>query len=76
MDVNSITQVVGSLGFPIVACGALFYQNYMQNKQHKEETKGFTEAIQGNTLAIQKLTTLFESFVNKGIRGEHDREED
>ena len=26
VDINAIASVVGSLGFPIVACGALFWK--------------------------------------------------
>jgi len=27
MDVSTITQLIGSLGFPIVCCIVMFYQN-------------------------------------------------
>ena len=28
IDVNSITQLINSVGFPIVCCGVLFWNNY------------------------------------------------
>lgn len=28
MDVSDVPQLIGTLGFPIVACGALFYTLY------------------------------------------------
>jgi hypothetical protein len=27
-DVNAITQLINSVGFPIVCCGVLFWNNY------------------------------------------------
>lgn len=60
MTVQDITQLIGSLGFPIVCCGVMFWQNSKQSHQHKEEAKGFSEALNNNTLALQKLVTLME----------------
>lgn len=55
MDVNGITTLIGSLGFPIVACGAMFWQNIRQSKDHKEEMNKLAEAVNNNTTAITKL---------------------
>lgn len=48
MDANIIVQLVGSLGFPIVASGALFW--YIVKQQDK-----ITEALNNNTQALLKL---------------------
>ena len=56
MDVASITQVIGSLGFPIACTIGLFWYLVKISEQHKEETKGMTEAINNNTIAITKLS--------------------
>ena len=40
MDANMITTMIGSLGFPIVSCVALFWYITKTNEQHKEEIKG------------------------------------
>lgn len=66
MTVNDIVTIVTSVGFPIVACGAMaWYVKYISdrhsqevqdlNKQHKEEMEQVTEALNNNTLALQKL---------------------
>lgn len=71
MDANAIITMVGSLGFPIVAClgMAKFFakvnDNYRNDikemtSQHKEEMNKMTEAINNNTLAIQKLVDNME----------------
>lgn len=56
MDVASITQLIGSLGFPIVACIALYVTLNKQSEQHKEEMNKITESLNNNTIAITKLT--------------------
>lgn len=56
MDVNSLIQIVGSLGFPIVACGALFWRMVKSDEQHKEEMNKMSEALNNNTSALVKLT--------------------
>ncbi len=66
MDLNVIMTLVGSLGFPIVACiGLGWYVKYMTDtnrsdmtelrKEHKDEMTKMTEALNNNTLVIQKL---------------------
>lgn len=56
MDANTIIQVVGSLGFPIVMCGALFWRMIKSDEQHKAEMDKLSEALNNNTLAITKLS--------------------
>lgn len=56
MDFNVLIQLVGSLGFPIVACGALFWRMVKSDEQHKEELNKMSEALNNNTSAIVKLT--------------------
>lgn len=55
MDVNALTTLVGSLGFPIVACGAMFYEMHQQSKRHAEEMKKVSDALNNNTLALTEL---------------------
>lgn len=66
MDLNTILTAVGTVGFPIVACIAIAWffnkvnENYRNDikelsASHKEEVKAMTEAINQNTLVIQKL---------------------
>lgn len=57
MDVyNIILQAVGSLGFPIVACTAMFWKVNEQDKTHKEQMDKLSEAVANNTKAIIALT--------------------
>lgn len=55
MDVGSITQIVSTVGFPIAMCVALLWYNKDLTDKHKQETEQFTEALNNNTLILQKL---------------------
>lgn len=60
MDANTIIQLVGSLGFPIIMCGALFWRMLKSDEQHKEEMDKLSEALKNNTIAITKLSDKLE----------------
>ena len=72
MDANTLITMIGSLGFPIVACIAMGwffarvndnYRNDIKELQttHREEVKAMTDAINNNTLVIQKLIDEMEA---------------
>ena len=48
MTVQDITNLIGSLGFPIVACAALFWDRVTTSKELKK-------SVDSLTLAIEKL---------------------
>lgn len=67
MDANAIIQMITTVGFPIVACGGMaWYVKYITDRnrddlkeernQHDQEMQKVTDALNNNTLAIQKLT--------------------
>lgn len=55
MDVASITQIVSTVGFPITMCVALLWYIKDLTDKHKQETEQFTEALNNNTIVLQKL---------------------
>lgn len=59
MDYNAIVTLVGSLGFPIVACIALFW---MMNTTMKE----FKETVAENTKAMTELVTTVKAISGMG----------
>ena len=76
MDFNTIISAIGTVGFPIVACIAMGWffakvnDNYRNdikeiNATHKEEVKAMTDAINANTLVIQKLCDSLDD-ITKG----------
>lgn len=55
MDATGITEMIQSVGFPIVCCGGLFWYMYKQDEKHDEQVKELTQTINNNTIAITKL---------------------
>lgn len=71
---NDIMNAISAIGFPIVAavaCGMFIKWQYTENQkqisemrqEHKEEVSKMTEALNNNTLALQKLIDKLE--INK-----------
>lgn len=55
MTVEQIMQLISSLGFPIVVCIFLAWYIVNRDNQHKEEVSKLTDAVNNNTLVMQKL---------------------
>ena len=53
-----VITAIRTVGFPIVMCGALFWKMDKQDKEHKEEMNKSTEAINNNTVVLQKLMQM------------------
>ena len=71
METNSIVTLISSVGFPIVAClGMAWYVKYQMDNyakqikelrdEHNKEIDKVTEALNNNTLAIQRLCDKME----------------
>lgn len=56
MEITNILSAISSVGFPIVACIALFWKNHKDDERHEEQSTKFNEAVNNNTLALVKLT--------------------
>lgn len=66
MEGSVVMQAVTSLGFPIVACGAMaYYVKYLEDKHREERDKlneshslemtKLTETVNNNTIALTRL---------------------
>lgn len=71
MNASDIVSIITTVGFPIVACGGMaWYVKYITDRNredlkeervmHESEMSKVTEALNNNTLAIQKLTDYIE----------------
>lgn len=58
MNANEIGTMISTVGFPIVACIALYLQSKEQNK-----------SISDLSLALQKLSDKIEQLIDKGKEG-------
>lgn len=65
MDITAVTQAVSTLGFPIVMCGAMFWYMVKEKDSHKEEMNSVTEALNNNTIMLQKLCDRLDGEKNE-----------
>lgn len=55
MNVETIINLITTVGFPVVVCLATMYYIKYLNDQHKQEIDKLSEALQNNTLVMQRL---------------------
>lgn len=65
MDINTITQFIGTLGFPIAACCVLFWYLQKESENHKQEMNNMRDAINANTSIIAELKALIQQIAGK-----------
>ena len=69
---NEVITLINSLGLPtMVACASMWYVKYREDKndqkiermteEHKEEMADITNALNNNTLALQRICDIFDS---------------
>lgn len=61
MGVQDITSIISTVGFPIAVCLICFWYINKMQEQHKAETDKLAEALNNNTLVMQKLIDNLES---------------
>lgn len=57
---QEFVQCINQVGFPIAACVAMYIMNEKQDQRHREETDKLSEALQNNTLVMQRLVDNLE----------------
>lgn len=63
MDIDSVTQLVSNVGFPVAVCIALFFYMEKQNERHQKETDKLNETVQSNTKVLTELCTLIKTLI-------------
>lgn len=65
MDVQSITALISSVGFPIVMCLILIKYMHQENQRNDDTITKLTDTINANTKAITELVTLIKDKLGK-----------
>lgn len=60
MDVNVLTDLINTVGFPIVVSGVLLYVIYDMQKRYASAIADITDALNHNTEVINKILTMLE----------------
>ena len=63
MELPTIIELIGSIGFPIVMCLILLQYMDKQNEKHDKEVHELTETINNNTKILTELTTLIKTII-------------
>lgn len=58
MDFTTVLQAITTVGFPIVMCLILLWYIKYLIDTHKDESKAFTEALNKNTIVMQKVCDI------------------
>ena len=72
MDVSGLIQIVGSLGFPIAACIAVFWYLMKESENHKEEVNKLSEALLNNTIALLNNTIALTKLCDELEKGDRN----
>ena len=58
MDIlTMLMDAIKEVGFPIACVIYLFWQNHEEQKSHKEESSEWIDAINRNTVVMEKILT-------------------
>lgn len=52
---ENIVSIITQLGFPVAMCLLLFWYITKKDEAHKEEIDKMSEAVNNNTIVMQKL---------------------
>lgn len=55
MDINSLSTIFANLGVPVACLTVTFYLWYQEMQSHKEEVSKLQDALNNNTLVLQKI---------------------
>lgn len=60
---EQITSLIATTGFPIGMCLIVCYYVYIKDKSHKEEIDKLSDAVNKQTMSIQKLIDKIEQMI-------------
>lgn len=58
MEYTQVLQLIGSYGFPVIACCCMAWFVWNQMKSHREEVGELRKAIDANTEIVKTLVRL------------------
>ncbi len=65
MDFTEMGQLIGTLGFPIVACCVVFWYLQKESENHKQEMSSMRDAVNANTSVIAELKMIMQQLIDK-----------
>ncbi len=65
MELSEMGQLIGTLGFPIVACCVVFWYLQKESENHKQEMSSMRDAVNANTSVIAELKMIMQQLIDK-----------
>lgn len=65
MELSELGQLIGTLGFPIVACCAVFWYLQKESENHKQEMNSMRDAVNANTSVIAEIKMVMQQLIDK-----------
>ena len=60
MDIQTVSQLISTIGFPIAACVAIFYMMNKEREDHKNEVNDLKGVIADINSTLSALKQLIE----------------
>lgn len=60
MDINVITQIISTVGFPIACCIYLVYNQNKAEERHKDEVDKLRSSLDNNTKVMNKICAILK----------------
>lgn len=61
---DGITQLIASLGFPIVMCLVMFKYMQEESENHKKEVDALKDSLKENTVVLADLKSMIQTLVD------------
>lgn len=65
MTTQDIMTAISTIGFPIAMCLVVCWYVYTKDKDHKDEIDKLSEAVNSQTLNIQKLIDKIDQLISR-----------
>lgn len=60
MDVNTLVQVISTVGFPIACCIYLVYNQNKAEERHRDEVDKLRSSLDNNTKVMNRICTILK----------------
>ena len=70
-NVQDVLQIINTVGFPIFVALFMMFINYKNSKEHKEEMKVMSDAVDNNTLAMTQIKMQMETVISHLLGEKH-----
>lgn len=60
---DGVTQLIASLGFPIVMCLVMFKYMQEESENHKKEVDSLKDSLKENTVVLADLKSMIQTLI-------------